>query len=47
MFSNPGDLAPSTNEEERKIIIETASKQTSTYNNPCLKVCFFLNCLDL
>ncbi len=40
MFSNPGDLAPSTNEEERKIIIETASKQTSTYNNPCLKVCF-------
>ncbi|OXA64351.1 coiled-coil-helix-coiled-coil-helix domain-containing protein 7 [Folsomia candida] len=37
MFSNPGDLPPSTNEAERKLIIETASNQTSSLTNPCLK----------
>jgi len=38
MFSNPADLPPAKNKEERTTIIQTASKQKSDYNNPCVKV---------
>lgn len=38
MFSNSADLPKAKNAEERKRNIEVASKQSSEYNNPCLKV---------
>ncbi|ODM95753.1 Coiled-coil-helix-coiled-coil-helix domain-containing protein 7 [Orchesella cincta] len=37
MFENSADLPKSTNKEERRLIVETASKQTSELNNPCLR----------
>jgi len=37
MYDNPGDLPPSKNPEERRVVIETASKHNSALSNPCLK----------